>query len=124
MSDGKKYFVLMEDRKDTSQVFASKQPCGVALKAATRGHTTIRLRERAPSVSTFSRAAFRWLDKPAGGLVWLPDKIKKANVKKQGIEHLECWTLFLLPTHRVAHGLPCQGTLKPNTFLLPSLTMN
>ena len=26
MSDGKKYFVLMENGKDTSQVFASKQP--------------------------------------------------------------------------------------------------
>jgi hypothetical protein len=28
------------------------------------------------------------VDKPAGGPAWLPDKIKKANVKKQGIEHL------------------------------------
>ena len=45
MSDGKKYFVLMENGKDTSQVFASKQPRGAALKAATRGHSTIRLRE-------------------------------------------------------------------------------
>ena len=45
MSD-KKYFVLMENGKDTSQVFASKQPRGAALKAATRGHTNIRLRER------------------------------------------------------------------------------
>ena len=32
MSD-KKYFVLMENGKDTSQVFASKQPRGAALKA-------------------------------------------------------------------------------------------
>ena len=46
MSDGKKYFVLMENGKDTSQVFASKQPRGAALKAATRGHETIRLRAR------------------------------------------------------------------------------
>ena len=45
MSD-KKYFVLMQGGKDTSQVFASKQPRGAALKAATRGHTDIRLRER------------------------------------------------------------------------------
>ena len=28
----KKYFVLMENGKDTSQVFASKQPRGAALK--------------------------------------------------------------------------------------------
>jgi hypothetical protein len=27
--------------------------------------------------------------KPANGPAWLPDKIKKANVKKQGIEHLD-----------------------------------
>jgi len=26
--------------------------------------------------------------KPANGPAWLPDKIKKANVKKSGIEHL------------------------------------
>ena len=31
----KKYFVLMEGGKDTSQVFASRQPRGAALKAAT-----------------------------------------------------------------------------------------
>jgi hypothetical protein len=27
--------------------------------------------------------------KPAGGPDWLPDQIKKANVKKQGILHLD-----------------------------------
>ena len=32
----KKYFVLMSGGKDTSQVFASRQPRGAALKAATR----------------------------------------------------------------------------------------
>ena len=29
------------------------------------------------------------VDKPANGPDWLPDKIKKANVKKVGVEHLE-----------------------------------
>ena len=43
---GKKYFVLMEGGSDTTQVFVSKQPRGAALKAATRGHTDIELRER------------------------------------------------------------------------------
>ena len=33
MSD-KKYFVLMQGGKDTSQVFASKQPRGAALKSS------------------------------------------------------------------------------------------
>ena len=88
MSDGKKYFVLMENGKDTSQVFASKQPRGAALKAATRGHTTIRLRERGTKrVHVFS-GSISMVPKPAGGPDWLPDMIKKANVKKQGIEHL------------------------------------
>jgi len=84
----KKYFVLMSGGKDTSQVFASRQPRGAALKAATRGSTSIRLRERGTKrVHVFKG----WVDtvpKPANGPAWLPDKIKKANVKKLGIEHL------------------------------------
>ena len=43
---GKKYFVLMENGDDTSQVFVNNQPRGAALKAARRGHTDIQLRER------------------------------------------------------------------------------
>ena len=42
----KKYFVLQNSGDDTGTVFASRQPRGAALKAATRGHTEIRLRER------------------------------------------------------------------------------
>ena len=42
----KKYFVLMQNGKDTAQVFHSKQPRGAALKAASRGVTDIHLRER------------------------------------------------------------------------------
>ena len=87
MSD-KKYFVLMQNGKDTSQVFASKQPRGAALKAATRGHTNIRLRERGTKRVHVFTGSITMVDKPAGGPAWLPDKIKKANVKKQGIEHL------------------------------------
>ena len=88
MSD-KKYFVLMENGKDTSQVFASKQPRGAALKAATRGHTNIRLRERGTKRVHHFTGSISMVDKPAGGPDWLPDKIKKANVKKQGILHLD-----------------------------------
>ena len=42
----KRYFVLMKGGKDTSQVFASKQPRGAALKAASRGEKDSHLRER------------------------------------------------------------------------------
>ena len=85
MSD-KKYFVLMENGKDTSQVFASKQPRGASKR--TRGHTNIRLRERGTKRVHVFTGSITMVDKPAGGPAWLPDKIKKANVKKQGIEHL------------------------------------
>ena len=84
----KKYFVLMEGGKDTSQVFASRQPRGAALKAATRGHTTIRLRERGTKRVHVFTGSIATVPKPANGPAWLPDMIKKANVKKQGIEHL------------------------------------
>ena len=84
----KKYFVLMKDGEDTSQVFASRQPRGAALKAATRGHTDIRLRERGTKRVHVFKGSQTMVDKPANGPAWLPDKIKKANVSKQGIEHL------------------------------------
>ena len=73
MSD-KKYFVLMENGKDTSQVFASKQPRGAALKAATRGHTNIRLRERGTKRVHVFTGSISMVDKPAGGPAWLPDR--------------------------------------------------
>ncbi len=88
MSD-KKYFVLLDGNDDTSQVFASKQPRGAALKAATRGHTDIRLRERGTKRVHCFTGNISMVDKPANGPAWLPDKIKKANVKKIGIEHLK-----------------------------------
>ena len=84
----KKYFVLMKGGKDTSQVFASRQPRGAALKAATRGHTDIRLRERGTKRVHVFKGSQTMVDKPANGPAWLPDKIKKANVSKVGIEHL------------------------------------
>ena len=89
MADGKKYFVLMENGKDTTQVFASKQPRGAALKAATRGHTDIKLRERGTKRVHHFSGSISMVPKPAGGPDWLPDQIKKANVKKQGILHLD-----------------------------------
>ncbi len=85
----KKYFVLMENGKDTSQVFASKQPRGAALKAATRGHTNIKLRERGTKRVHVFTGSISMVPKPANGPAWLPEKIKKANVKKVGIEHLD-----------------------------------
>lgn len=85
---GKKYFVLQKSGKDTGTVFSAAQPRGAALKAASRGHTAIKLRERGTkNVHVFKG----WREKvaaPANGPSWLGDKVWKPNVKKSGIEKL------------------------------------
>ena len=81
---GKKYFVLMEGDSDTTQVFVSKQPRGAALKAATRGHTEICLRERGTNKVHCFNGWTEMVNKPKNGPAWLPARIKKANVKKSG----------------------------------------
>ncbi len=86
---GKKYFVLMSGGKDTSQVFASKQPRGAALKAASRGETDIRLRERGTKRVHVFEGWREQKAKPANGPAWLPDKVWKANVKKLRVDHLD-----------------------------------
>ncbi|MGB2049290.1 MAG: non-histone chromosomal MC1 family protein [Candidatus Poseidoniaceae archaeon] len=48
----------------------------------------MRLRERGTKRVHVFTGSISMVDKPAGGPDWLPDKIKKANVKKVGIEHL------------------------------------
>lgn len=89
MSDGKKYFVLMEGGKDTSQVFASKQPRGAALKAASRGHTDINLRERGTKRVHVFKGERKQVPAPQNRPNWLPEKVWKANVKKVRVEHLD-----------------------------------
>ena len=50
----------MENGKDTSQVFASKQPRGAALKAQPVDTRTSAYESVAPSVYTFSQARSQW----------------------------------------------------------------
>jgi hypothetical protein len=85
MSD-KKYFVLQENGKDTAAVFVSRQPRGAALKAATRGHTAIRIRERGTNRVHVFKGWREQVDAPASGPSWLGDKVWKSNVKKLGID--------------------------------------
>ncbi|MEC8707766.1 MAG: non-histone chromosomal MC1 family protein [Candidatus Thermoplasmatota archaeon] len=47
------------------------------------------MRERGTKRVHHFTGSISMVDKPAGGPDWLPDKIKKANVKKQGIMHLD-----------------------------------
>ena len=86
----KKYFVLMKGGKDTSQVFASRQPRGAALKAATRGATDIHLKERGTKRVHVFKGWTTMVKPPASAPAWLKKAgmIKKANVKKQRVDHL------------------------------------
>ena len=82
----KKYFVMQDDGGDTDTVFCSRQPRSAALKAASRGHTAIRLRERGTNRVHIFKGWRAQVAAPASGPSWLGDKVWKANVKKQGIE--------------------------------------
>jgi hypothetical protein len=68
-------FALRDEKGNEIGVFTGKQPRQAALKAANRGITDIRLRERGT--------------KPKGAPAWMPDKIWKPKVKKMGVEKLE-----------------------------------
>ncbi len=87
MSD-KKYFVLIENGEDTATVFNSRQARGAALKAASRGHTDIRLRERGTNRVHVFKGWREQVAAPKNGPDWLGDKVWRSNVKKQGIEKL------------------------------------
>ena len=85
----KKYFVLLDNsNNDTNHVFYSAQPRGAALKAASRGHTNIRLRERGTNRVHVFKGSVAMVAAPANRPSWLPAQIKKSNVKKQGVERI------------------------------------
>jgi len=59
------------------------------LKAANRGITDIRLRERGTKkVHIFSGERVQ-VTKPKGAPAWMPEKIWKPKVKKMGVEKLD-----------------------------------
>lgn len=82
----KKYFVLQDQQGDTATVFCSRQARGAALKAAARGFTEIKLRERGTSRVHVFKGWREQVAAGAGSPKWLGDQVWKANVKKQGIE--------------------------------------
>ena len=82
-------FALRDKDGTEIGVFTGKAPRQAALKAANRGHTDIRLRERGTKkihVFTGERVQVK---KPKGAPAWMPDKIWKPKVKKVGMENLE-----------------------------------
>jgi hypothetical protein len=92
MAGEKKYFVLLDDdNQDTETVFHSRQPRGAALKASSRGFDVIRLRERGTNRVHVFKGWREQVPVPTNAPKWVgggDGKVWKANVKKQGVEHL------------------------------------
>ncbi len=90
MAARKKYYILKKGSK--LSVFTGRSPRQAALKAAARGIADIRLRERGRrnkdrtyTIHVF-KGSVRVVDAPEKRPEWLPARIKKAFVKKVGIE--------------------------------------
>jgi nucleoid protein MC1 len=85
----KRNFALRDKNGEEIGVFSGKQPRQAALKAANRGYTDIRLRERGTKKVHIFKGERNEVDKPANAPDWMPDKIWKPNVEKIGIEKLD-----------------------------------
>ena len=84
----KKYFVLMQNGKDTAQVFHSKQPRGAALKRLQEVSLTSISGKEEQTEFTCSLGSKSKVPKGANAPDWLPDMINKANVKKLRIDRM------------------------------------
>ncbi len=89
----KKYYVMKVGNK--THVFTGKTPRQAALKAATRGFTDIKLRERGRrnkdktySIHVF-KGSVKKVSSPAGRPSWLPASVKKPVVKKVGVTRVK-----------------------------------
>ena len=85
----KRNFALRDKNGEEIGVFSGKQPRQAALKAANRGYTDIKLRERGTKKVHIFEGERNEVNKPANAPDWMPDKIWKPNVKKIGIEKLD-----------------------------------
>ena len=95
----KRNFALRESNGDETSVFSGGTPRQAALKAARRldpadgesnaDRTELRLREKGThKVHIYEGWAWEE-DAPDDKPDWMPDRITKGNVEKQGVEHLE-----------------------------------
>jgi len=88
----KKYYIMKKGNKVS--IFTGRQPRQAALKAATRGHTDIRLRERGRRNKdrTYTMHVFKGSRKKvsvaSGGPSWLPSQVWKPVVRKVGVERI------------------------------------
>ncbi len=85
----KRNFVLMKGGKDTDSIFTGRAPRQAALKAANRGITDIKLRERGTKkVHKFTGSRSK-VAAPANAPSWMGKEVWKPSVKKSGIERLD-----------------------------------
>jgi len=81
-------FALRDSEGNEIGVFTGRSPRQAALKAANRGFTDIRLRERGTKKVHIFEGKREQVDKPKGAPAWMADKIWKPQVKKVGTEKL------------------------------------
>lgn len=98
--DGKRNFALRDENGEEESVFSGSTPRQASLKAARRlhpapseeeadGRAELRLREKGTDrVHVYHGWAWEE-EKPDEGPDWMPDVVTRANVSKQGVEHLE-----------------------------------
>ena len=84
----KKYYSLRKGNKEEA-VFTGRSPRQAALKAASRGHGDIFLRERGSKKLHHFRGSRKKVRAPANKPDWMADTVWKPNVKKVRIERLE-----------------------------------
>ena len=76
-----KNFALRDKEGNEIGVFSGKQPRQAALKAANRGFTDIRLRERGTKKVHIFQGERIQVPKPSNAPKWMPANIWKPNVK-------------------------------------------
>jgi hypothetical protein len=85
----KRNFALRDKDGNEVGVFSGKQPRQAALKAANRGFTDIRLRERGTKKVHLFQGERKQVPKPTNAPAWMPINIWKPFVKKVGVEKLQ-----------------------------------
>lgn len=85
---GKRNFVLIVGGKEVG-IFTGRSPRQAALKAANRGYTDIRLRERGTKKIHVFKGGREQVPAPPNRPAWMPEKIWKPWVKKVKVEKLE-----------------------------------
>jgi hypothetical protein len=81
-------FALRDENGNEIAVFTGRSPRQAALKAANRGYTDIKLRERGTKKVHIFEGNRVQADKPKSAPAWMPEKIWKPQVKKTGTEKL------------------------------------